>query len=128
MQLPRWAERIGPYAIVASIVTIIDYSVFITLVRMTGIAPILANVCSWAVAVVAAYGLHSTITFDMPASMRGFLGYVAVCLSTLIIGTSILAISLLYITPIAAKAASTIIVFAASFALSRATVFRTAKL
>lgn len=125
MQIPAWAERLGPYAIVAAIVTAIDYSIFVALIKMAGIFPVTANVCSWAVAVVVAYGLHSAFSFETPVSLKGFLGYVAVCLSTLILGTAVLAISMIFITPIAAKVASTIVVFSVSFALSHLTVFRT---
>jgi putative flippase GtrA len=125
MQKQTWAERICPYATVAAVVTAVDYAIFITLIRLAGVAPVTANVCSWAVAVVVAYGLHSAITFEVPLSIRGFLGYAAICLSTLILGTAVLAISMIFITPIAAKVASTILVFIASFSLSHLTVFRT---
>jgi putative flippase GtrA len=125
MEKLTWAERIWPYAMVAAVVTAADYAIFITLIKTVGLAPVIANVCSWAVAVVVAYGLHSAFTFKMPISLKGFIGYVVVCLSTLILGTAVLAISMIYITPIAAKVASTILVFTASFALSHLTVFRT---
>jgi putative flippase GtrA len=120
-----WVQRVGTYTIVSAAVTAVDYSIFIMLVKLAGFTPVTANICSWAVAVGVAYCLHSVFTFDKSISLAGFLGYVAVCLSTLILGTSIIAVWAIYVTPIAAKIASTILVFTASFALSRMTVFRT---
>jgi putative flippase GtrA len=125
MKKLAWAQRVCPYTIVAAVVTAVDYAIFITLIRLAGVAPVIANVCSWAGTVVVAYGLHSAFTFKEPISFKGFIGYVAVCLSTLILGTAIIAISMIYITPITAKIASTILVFTISFALSHLTVFRT---
>ena len=88
--------------------------------------PLVANVCSWAVAVVVAYGLHSAFTFEIKISLNSFARYVAVCLSTLILGTALLAIFSAFVPVLTAKVASTIVVFTASFALSHLTVFRAA--
>lgn len=126
MRTPAWVGRIGPYAIVASAVTVVDYSTFIALTWLAGMAPIPANICGWAVAVVVAYGLHSAYTFKNSISWRSFFGYVAVCLTTLVIGTACLSVFMIFITPLAAKVASTVVVFAVSFALSHSTVFKAA--
>jgi putative flippase GtrA len=119
------ARRFTPYTVVSPIVTLSDYTVFFFLIKAINIEPLIANVCSWAVAVALTYILHTALTLEVPISLKGFMGYVAVCLSTLVLGTAFIAISMTYITPIAAKVASTVFVFAVSFALSHLTVFRT---
>ena len=124
MKKPWWARRFGPYTVVAAVVTAVDYAIFITLIKIVGVAPVIANVCSWAVAVVVAYGLHSAFTFDTNISLRNFARYVAVSLSTLILGTSFLVILTAFASPLTAKVVSTIFVFTVSFALSHLTVFR----
>jgi putative flippase GtrA len=126
MQIPAWAKRVGPYTLVSTIVTASDYTVFFFLIRALTVEPLIANLCSWAVAVAVAYGLHSAFTFDVKISLHNFARYVAVCLSTLILGTALLAIFTAFVPTLTAKVASTILVFTASFALSQLTVFRTA--
>jgi putative flippase GtrA len=125
MEKPTWAERILPYTIVAAGITVFDFSIFATMIKTIGVAPVVANACSWTAAVIVSYALHSAFTFKMPISFKGFIGYVMVCLSTLILGTAIIAISTIYIDPMAAKAVSILLVFTVSFALSHLAVFRT---
>src|ERR1700681_2225519 len=103
MQIPTWARRVGPYTLVSTIVTASDYTVFFLLIRALNIEPLVANVCSWAVAVVVAYGLHSAFTYDTKISLHNFARYVAVCLSILILGTAILAIFTAFIPVLTAK-------------------------
>jgi putative flippase GtrA len=107
-----WATRIGPYTIVSAIVTACDYTVFFSLIRTLNMAPLLANACSWAVAVVVAYALHSVVTFDTRMSLKNFAHYAAICLSTLILGTAFLAAFTAFASPLVAKVASTILIFA----------------
>lgn len=120
----RLVETLGVYGIVAVIVTALDYGSFAALVTLAGCHVALANVCGWAIAQPVGYLLHARWTFDAPRSWRGFFGFVALALVTLVLGTAFVVVANLFITPLAAKAASVILVFTVSFALSHLVLFR----
>lgn len=116
------------FAFVGAITTVLDISVFATLVHEAGLPAYLANICSYSMGIVLSFALNRALTFNDKSSgsamARRFAGFAAVYLVALVLSTALVASFNLLMPEVAAKIVSVPLVFLWSYAAMRFFVFR----
>jgi putative flippase GtrA len=118
------------FAAVGVVNTAVDFSVFLLVFAYVTPSLVVANTCSWMVAVTGSYVMNSVFTFAAESGRQLLLGaylrFMASSVLALIANTSALlfAVKVLYLPVIAGKVLAIGVSFAVNFSLARFVVFR----
>lgn len=127
-QLVRALARPAMFAGVGAANTAVDLAMFGLLIGPAALPPLYANFISFTLGALNSFFLNTLITFrDRPLDRwtpQRLLRFMLVTFFSLALSSVVLATSLVILPPLAAKVASVIVVFAASYLLSTSFVFR----
>lgn len=108
--------------------TAIDFGVFSLGYYLLGLPIVVANMCSWAVAVTCSYLLNSTITFSIDGRrelvVRNYLAFVLAQMAGFAANTATVVIASHFMPVLLGKLLATGASFIVNFALSHFVVFR----
>jgi putative flippase GtrA len=121
-------RRPALFAAVGLMSTAIDFTAYVAMTRLLGMAPLLANAFAYVLGSANGYVMNGLLTFDQAGrslfSRRRIAAYAATYGLSLLAATATMAFLLRYMPDLAAKLITTLVTFLINYLLSRKFVFR----
>ena len=116
------------FAVIGLVTTTLDFVLFSLLAVGAGIQPVAANVVSYSCGIVTSFVLNRSWTFgvarDTPGVKRHAMRFLASNIAGLLLSSTLVALLVLVLPDVAAKAVSVPLVFVWNYAVVRFWVFR----
>jgi putative flippase GtrA len=116
------------FAAVGIVNTLVDFGVFSFAFLVLGLPIVIANICSWAVAVSGSYVMNSLITFRIESQrglrLKSYIGFVVSQIAGLVANTATVVIASYFMPVLVAKVLAIAVSFVVNFSLSHFLVFR----
>jgi putative flippase GtrA len=116
------------FAGVGVVNTLVDFGVFSFAFLVVGLPIVIANICSWAVAVTGSYVMNSLITFRIESQrglrLKSYIGFVVSQIAGLVANTATVVAAALFMEVLKAKVLAIAVSFVVNFSLSHFFVFR----
>lgn len=124
----NWFVRPSVFATIGVVNTAIDYLAFWALISLTGVSPVIANIASFSLGAANSFLMNTIITFrdrGIDISSRNRIKrFVLTVLLCLAVSTTVVAILVLIMHPLAAKSVSILITFTFGYVLNNRFVFK----